>query len=81
MTAVGGRRRASVDLPCDSIGSRTGGGRQDAVSQPHPACRGCMIESADLLGSVLREALTFDIPIDYSDNTKLMQDVHQDFIH
>jgi len=40
-----------------------------------------MIESADLLGSVLREALTFDIPIDYSDNTKLMQDVHQDFIH
>ena len=50
-------------------------------------CRGYTIESADQLGPVLREALTLDvpvlidIPIDYSDNMKLMQDVHQDFIH
>ncbi len=42
---------------------------------------------ADQLGPVLREALQqsvpvlIDIPIDYSQNLKLMQDVHQDFIH
>jgi acetolactate synthase-1/2/3 large subunit len=36
---------------------------------------------------VLREALQqtvpvlIDIPIDYSQNLKLMQNVHQDFIH
>jgi acetolactate synthase-1/2/3 large subunit len=43
--------------------------------------------AADQLGPVLREALQqsvpvlIDIPIDYSQNFKLMQDVHQDFIH
>ncbi len=43
--------------------------------------------AADQLGPVLREALQqsvpvlIDIPIDYSQNIKLMQDVHQDFIH
>ena len=50
-------------------------------------CKGYRISSADQLGPVLREALQqtvpvlIDIPIDYSQNLKLMQDVHQDFIH
>jgi acetolactate synthase-1/2/3 large subunit len=50
-------------------------------------CKGYRIASADQLGLVLREALQqtvpvlIDIPIDYSHNLKLMQDVHQDFIH
>jgi acetolactate synthase-1/2/3 large subunit len=51
------------------------------------ACKGYRIATADQLGPVLREALQqtlpllIDIPIDYSQNLKLMQDVHQDFIH
>jgi acetolactate synthase-1/2/3 large subunit len=50
-------------------------------------CKGYRITSADQLAPVLREALQqdvpvlIDIPIDYSQNFKLMQDVHQDFIH
>ena len=50
-------------------------------------CRGYNVDSADSLGPVLREALDqsvpvlINIPIDYSDNQKLMQDVHQQFIH
>lgn len=50
-------------------------------------CKGYRITAADQLGPVLREALQqsvpvlIDIPIDYSQNFKLMQDVHQDFIH
>ena len=50
-------------------------------------CKGYRITDADQLGPVLREALQadcpvlIDIPIDYSDNLKLMQIVHQDFIH
>ena len=50
-------------------------------------CKGYRISSADQLALVLREALTqpvpvlIEIPIDYSQNLKLMQDVHQDFIH
>lgn len=50
-------------------------------------CKGYRITAADQLGPVLREALQqsvpvlIDIPIDYSENFKLMQDVHQDFIH
>jgi acetolactate synthase-1/2/3 large subunit len=51
------------------------------------ACKGYRITDADQLGPVLRQALQadcpvlIDIPIDYSDNLKLMQNVHQDFIH
>ena len=50
-------------------------------------CKGYQITSADQLGPVLREALQqsvpvlIDIPIDYSQNLKLMQSVHQSFIH
>ena len=50
-------------------------------------CKGYRITAADQLGPVLREALQqtvpvlIDIPIDYSQNLKLMQNVHQDFIH
>ena len=50
-------------------------------------CIGYKITNADQLGPVLREALQkevpvlIDIPIDYSQNSKLMQDVHQDFVH
>ena len=50
-------------------------------------CKGYRIASADQLGPVLREALQqevpvlIDIPIDYSQNFKLMQDVHRDFVH
>jgi len=50
-------------------------------------CKGYRINSAEELGPVLREALQqavpclIDIPIDYSENIKLMQDVYQDFIH
>ena len=50
-------------------------------------CKGYRITAADQLGPVLREALQqsvpvlIDIPIDYSQNLKLMQDVHQDFSH
>lgn len=49
--------------------------------------RGYRIRDADQLGPVLRESLQqtvpvlIDIPIDYSDNLKLMQDVQQDFLH
>jgi acetolactate synthase-1/2/3 large subunit len=50
-------------------------------------CKGYKITNADQLGPALREALQkevpvlIDIPIDYSQNFKLMQDVHQDFVH
>ncbi len=50
-------------------------------------CRGYDINAADSLGPVLQEALQqtvpvlINIPIDYSDNIKLMQNVHQQFIH
>jgi len=50
-------------------------------------CQGYRIEKAEELGPVLREALQspvpvlIDIPIDYSENLKLMQNVRQDFIH
>ena len=50
-------------------------------------CRGYDISAADALGPVLQEALQqtvpvlINIPIDYSDNIKLMQNVHQQFIH
>ena len=50
-------------------------------------CKGYRISDANQLGPVLREALLadcpvlIDIPIDYSENLKLMQNVHQDFIH
>jgi len=50
-------------------------------------CKGYRITNADQLGPVLRKALQadcpvlIDIPIDYSNNLKLMQNVHQDFIH
>jgi len=50
-------------------------------------CKGYRITDADQLGPVLRQALQADCPvlidisIDYSDNLKLMQNVHQDFIH
>ena len=50
-------------------------------------CKGYRIAKADELGPVLREALQspvpvlIDIPIDYSENLKLMQNVRQDFIH
>jgi len=50
-------------------------------------CKGYLITDADQLGPVLRQALQADCPvlidisIDYSDNLKLMQNVHQDFIH
>ena len=50
-------------------------------------CQGYCISSADQLAPVLREALQqtvpvlIEIPIDYSQNLKLMQNVHQDFIH
>ncbi|MFM7674073.1 MAG: thiamine pyrophosphate-dependent enzyme [Synechococcus sp.] len=50
-------------------------------------CQGIRITAVDQLGPALREALAqpvpvlIDIPIDYSQNSKLMQNVHQDFIH
>ncbi len=50
-------------------------------------CKGYAIGDADELGPVLVEALAsevpvlIDIPIDYSENIKLMQNVRQDFIH
>jgi acetolactate synthase I/II/III large subunit len=50
-------------------------------------CQGYRIAKAEELGPVLREALQspvpvlIDIPIDYSENLKLMQNVRQDFIH
>ncbi len=50
-------------------------------------CKGYAISDADELGPVLAEALAsdvpvlVDIPIDYSENIKLMQNVRQDFIH
>jgi len=50
-------------------------------------CKGYCISDADQLVPVLREALQadgpvlIDIPSDYLDNLKLMQNVHQDFIH
>ena len=50
-------------------------------------CKGYRIAGADELGPILPEALQqtlpvlIDILIDYCQNLKLMQDVHQDFIH
>ena len=49
--------------------------------------KGYAIENADELGPVLREALQqpvpvlINVPVDYSENLRLMQDVHQQFIH
>ena len=49
--------------------------------------KGYTINHADELGPVLREALTqpvpalINVPVDYSDNIRLMQHVHQQFIH
>ena len=57
----------------------------DMVAFQEQAHYGCT--AGVQLGPVLREALQqsvpvlIDIPIDYSQNFKLMQDVHQDFIH
>lgn len=51
------------------------------------ASKGYRIAGADELGPILPEALQqtlpvlMDIPIDYCQNLKLMQDVYQDFIH
>ena len=48
-------------------------------------CKGDRIATTDQLGPVLREALQqtlpvlIDIPIAYSQNFRLMQDVHRDF--
>jgi acetolactate synthase-1/2/3 large subunit len=50
-------------------------------------CKGYRIASADQLGPVLREALQqtlpvlIDIPIDDSQNLRLIQDLHRDFFH
>ena len=50
-------------------------------------CIGYNVESAESLGKVLQDALQqtvpvlINIPIDYSDNSKLMKDVDQTFIH
>lgn len=50
-------------------------------------CKGYRIAKAEELGPILREALLspvpvlIDIPIDYTENIKLMQNVRQDFIH
>ena len=50
-------------------------------------CRGYDVKSADSLGDVLRESLEqtvpvlINIPIDYSENIKLMKDIPQEFIH
>ena len=50
-------------------------------------CIGYNVESAELLGKVLQDALRqtvpvlINIPIDYSENSKLMKDVEQAFIH
>jgi acetolactate synthase-1/2/3 large subunit len=50
-------------------------------------CRGHRIDEADQLLPLIREGLQqdvpvlIDIPIDYSKNLRLMQDVYQDFIH
>ena len=49
--------------------------------------KGYTINHADELGPVLRDALTqpvpalINVPVDYSDNIQLMQNVHQEFIH
>ena len=49
-------------------------------------CQGYRITDPDQLGPVLKEALAspvpvlIDIPIDYSDNSQLMQNVRQDFL-
>ena len=50
-------------------------------------CKGYTIRDAEELHDVLQDALqqtvpaVIQIPIDYSDNIKLMQNVHQSFIH
>jgi hypothetical protein len=69
---------------------RTAGVQLGAYDVPSFAaafgCKGYRIESAEELGPVLREALRqsvpvlIDIPIDYSQNLKLMEDVYQEFI-
>ena len=49
--------------------------------------KGYTINHADELGPVLRDALTqpvpvlINVPVDYSENIRLMQNVHQQFIH
>lgn len=70
---------------------RTAGVQLGACDVPSFAaafgCKGYRIQSAEELGPVLREALRqsvpvlIDIPIDYSQNLKLMEDVYQEFIH
>ena len=48
---------------------------------------GYAINHADELGHVLRDALTqpvpalINVPVVYSDNIRLMQNVHKEFIH
>jgi len=49
--------------------------------------KGYSIQNAEDLGPVLREALQqpvpvlINVPVDYSENIRLMQNVHQQFIH
>ena len=53
----------------------------------NPLARRATRSTSDELGPVLREALTqpvpalINVPVDYSDNIRLMQHVHQKFIH
>ena len=50
-------------------------------------CKGYTITDAEQIGHVLEDALSqsvpalIQIPVDYSDNIKLMQNVHQSFVH
>lgn len=50
-------------------------------------CRGIKIQHPDELANALCEGLAsevpmlIDIPIDYSENMRLMEDIHQEFIH
>ena len=50
-------------------------------------CRGYAVTDVEQLGPLLKESLLspvpvlINIPIDYSENMKLMKDVYQDFIH
>ena len=63
-------------------------GHYDAVKLAESfGCKGYTISDAEDLHGVLQEALqqtvpaVIQIPIDYSDNIKLMQDIHQSFVH
>ena len=63
-------------------------GHYDAVKFAESfGCKGYTISDAEDLHGVLQEALqqtvpaVIQIPIDYSDNMQLMQNVHQTFIH